>query len=178
MKNSKKQFFFFILPLVFLLGVVYSCKEFLDTNPGDSLTPDQFYRDVNDADVAVRGIYGKLVNLAPQYVILNELRADLMDVTNNADYYYRQINLHQADSSNPYINARPFFSVINDCNDALKNFKIMLNELRLSENEFDQRYSDIGALRCWLYLQLVIHYGRVPYITEPVENIADLNKIT
>lgn len=177
MKNAKISTVILSLFSFLIVFILPSCEDFLDKEPKDALLPNQFYRDVNDADVAIRGIYGKLSSLGPQYVILNELRADLMDVTYNADYYLRQINLHEADTTNPYIDPKPFFSLINDCNDALKNFKIMLDDLKLSENDFNSRYSDIGALRSWLYLQLAIHFGEIPYITEPVEDIDDIGKI-
>lgn len=45
----------------------------------------------------------------------------------------------------------------------------------LDDNQYYQRYSDIGILRCWLYLQLGIQYGSVPYITDPIATIDDLN---
>ena len=166
-----------VVPVV-LAMLVSACEKFLDVPPKDLLTPEQHFRDKFDADAAVRGIYGKLIYLAEQYVILNELRADLMDVTDNADIFLREINLHQVSEDNPYADPTLFYSVINDCNDVLHNFNIMLNELKISEEEYVQRYSDIATLRSWLYLQLVIHYGEVPYITEPVDRVDDLGKIT
>src|SRR5690606_1004440 len=45
--------------------------------------------------------------------------------------------------------------------------------------EYNQRYSDIMAVRSWVYLQLGIHFGRVPYITDPLEDtdaVLDKNK--
>jgi hypothetical protein len=47
----------------------------------------------------------------------------------------------------------------------------MYAEKKLNETEFSQRYSDIGALRSFLYLQLGIHFGEVPYVTSPLENV-------
>ena len=64
-----------------------SCDDFLDVNPEEVITPEQHFKDKDDADAAIDGIYGKFMELAPQYVILNELRSDLMDITYNADYY-------------------------------------------------------------------------------------------
>jgi hypothetical protein len=51
----------------------------------------------------------------------------------------------------------------------------MLAERKLDQSQYDQRYSDILALRCWLYLQMGIQYGTIPYITDPIENINDLD---
>ncbi|MBN1132026.1 MAG: RagB/SusD family nutrient uptake outer membrane protein [Bacteroidales bacterium] len=160
-------------------GICASCERFFDIPPQNQLTPEQHYRDVYDANAAIRGIYGELITLADQYVILNELRGDLMDVTYNADYHLRQINQHEEISpDNPYADPKPFYSVINNCNDVLYNFDIMLKDLKFSKEEYNQRYSDILTLRSWLYLQMVIHFGNVPYITEPIDLVDDLEKLT
>lgn len=151
-----------------------SCKKILDVEPKDKLDVSQTYRDVYDADAAVIGIYGKFMNLAKQYVILNELRADLMDVTSNSDQYLKQITTSNVTQDNPYADPRPFYEVILNCNDALKNFDLMLKDNKMTSTEYNMRYSDIGAIRSFVYLQLGIHFGEVPYVTDPIANINDL----
>ncbi len=171
-----------IVSIGLLTGILFSlisgCNDLLDVEPKDVLTEDEFYRDKFDADAAIRGLYGKLIMLAPQYVVLNELRADLMDVTVNADHYLREISDHGTISEgNPWADPAPFFSLINNCNNIIKNFRIMLEKRKMSREAFEPRYSDVVALRSWIYLQMVIHYGNVPYITEPFESNKDLSKI-
>lgn len=157
-----------------LLLNVSACQDFMEVDPQDKLNDDQVYRDVFDADAAVVGIYGKFMGFAEKYVILNELRADLMSPTDNANIYLKELNEHAVTTDNPYANPKDFYELINNCNDALKNFKIMVDENKMDSGEFNERYSDIGNLRSWLYLQLGIHYGEVPYITEPITNIDDI----
>ena len=164
----------FILRCSFSLALgllLFSCKKAFNIEPQTSLSSKQVYRNVFDADAAVVGVYGKLIGLAKQYVVLNELRADLMEVTDNADVNLREINTHNASIDNPYADPRPFYALINDCNDVLKNFNIMLQQNKFKIDDYNPRYSDIGALRSWLYLQLGIHFGKIPYITDPIENI-------
>ncbi|HEX6180720.1 MAG TPA: RagB/SusD family protein [Chitinophagaceae bacterium] len=151
-----------------------SCKKMLEVEPGTELTAGQMYRDIYDANAAVMGIYGKFMDLSDRYIILNELRADLLEFTDNADAYLRQLNNHTVTPDNPYINPRPFYELIINCNDVLKNFTIMKQQNKLTEADYNQRYSDIGCLRSFLYLQLGIHYGQVPYVTEALENINDV----
>ncbi len=147
------------------------CKKTFDIKPQDQLDQSQAYQNVYDADAAVVGIYGKFMGLAEQYIVLNELRADLLEYTNNADESLRQISTHTATADNPFASPRPFYEVIINCNDALENFQKMLTDKKMTEAEFNQRYSDIGALRSFLYLQLGIHFGDVPYITSSLKNI-------
>ncbi|KJD31571.1 RagB/SusD family protein [Tamlana nanhaiensis] len=175
-KNSRNK-----LILAASLAVVFSfnsCQDYLDVDPKDKLNEDQVYNDIFDADAAVIGIYGKFMGLAEKYVVLNELRADLASTTNNADLYLQELNEHDVSMGNPYANPRDFYEVINLCNDALKNFQSMSDDNRLDTTEFNERYSDIGNIRSWLYLQLGIHYGEIPYITEPVDNVNDIKNDT
>lgn len=160
--------------LLLLIVIQISCEDYLEVQPEDKLVEEQNYRNVFDADAAVIGIYGKFMNLADEHVILNELRADLMSVTENADPDLREIQAHRVSPGNSYANPREFYEVILSCNDALANFDRMLADKRLTQEEYNQRYSDIGALRSWVYLQLGIHFGTVPYVTDPLEDIEDI----
>lgn len=161
-----------------LLLSLGSCQDFLDVQPEDKLAGDQVYRNVYDADAAVIGIYGKFMKLAEKHVILNEMRADLMTTTNNSNPYLVQLSEHKVAADNPYINPKEFFEVIQNCNDALANFDIMLAKKKFTQLEYDERYADIGCIRSWVYLQLGIQFGSVPYITEPIENLDDVKNIT
>jgi hypothetical protein len=174
MKKKLSILFVGVLSVVISLNIL-SCKKIFDIKPKSAISSEQMYRNVYDADAAVIGIYGKFLNILDRYVLLNELRSDLADVTPNADKYLKQLSTHSVTEDNPYADPRPFYEVILNCNDALKNFDIMRLEHKMDEDQYKQRYSDIGALRTWLYLQLGIQYGTIPYVTAPIENINDLN---
>lgn len=164
-----------IAKLTFILlstGLFFSgCKKIFDLKPQDQLDQTQAYQNVYDADAAVVGIYGKFMGLADRYVILNELRGDLLDYTINADEALRQISTHSVTAGNPYASPKPFYELIINCNDVLEHFQVMKAEKRMTESEFNQRYSDIGTLRSFLYLQLGIHFGQVPYVTNSLKDI-------
>ncbi len=160
-----------MLPAVLLIS---GCKKVFDIKPEDQLDQTQAYQNVYDADAAVVGIYGKFMGLADRYVILNELRGDLLNYTLNADEALRDISTHNVKAGNPYANPRPFYELIINCNDVLENFQVMLRDKKMTEAEFNQRYSDIGALRSFLYLQLGIHFGEVPYVTSSLKNLDEV----
>jgi len=160
-----------------LLLSLSSCEEYLDAEPQDKVAEEQMYRNVYDADAAVMGIYGKFMGLAKKYVILNEMRADLMTTTNNSDPYLKELSEQNVSAGNPYVNPKDFYLVIQNCNDALKNFDIMVAEKKFTQSQYEQRYADVACIRSWIYLQLGIQYGTVPYITEPLANIEDVKNI-
>ena len=139
---------FYVAGLMLVLGNV-SCRKVFDIKPESQVDQSQAYQNVYDADAAVIGIYGKVMKVAKQFILWNELRADLMDITTNSDLYLRQLSEHRVTTDNPYTDPRTFYDVIINCNDALKNFRIMLQQNKLKADEFAQRYSDIGAIRSW-----------------------------
>ncbi|MBS1511530.1 MAG: RagB/SusD family protein [Bacteroidetes bacterium] len=157
-----------------LMLAATSCKKLVDVEPKTTVGIANMYRNVFDADAAVIGVYGKVMKLAKPYVLLNELRGDLMDITNNADANLRQLSEQTATVNNPYIDPQPFYEVIVNCNDVLYNFQKMVSASKLKQDEFNQRYSDIASIRSWVYLQLGIHYGRIPYVTKPIAQVSEL----
>lgn len=159
------------LGAVLLASLLFACNKTFDKLPDNALDRSEVYRDVNDADAAIFGIYGQLMDLAEQVIVLNELRGDLMDVTASADKYLNELNQGTASPGNPYTNPRPFYKVILNCNDALYNFQLMLQQNRLTQEEFDMRYSAVGAIRSWLYFQLGVQFGNVPYVTDPLADV-------
>src|SRR5665647_356738 len=121
MKKKKITLFISVFSVVIFLSLI-SCSKTFDIQPKSVVSSEQMYRNVNDADAAVIGIYGKFLNIVDRYVILNELRSDLADVTPNANQYLKQLSTHSVTVDNPYADPRPFYEVILNCNDALKNF--------------------------------------------------------
>jgi hypothetical protein len=165
-----------------VLGIVvtgsWSCKKMLDVPIESNLDGANAYKNTSDADAAVIGIYGQFQELQKLYILQNELRGDLVDVTANATSELKELSSHTATKTNQYIDPRPYYKVIVSCNDVLKNFKIMLAERRMSVDDYNKHYADIGALRSFIYLQLGIQYGSVPYITEAFETVDDLKNLS
>lgn len=165
----------YILPaLLFSIALFTGC---VDTELQETLEYKNHYKTVADADNAILGIYGKFMGVAEQVVVLNELRGDLVDLTSKSNKDLQEINANTPSAGNKYADPTQFYQVIQNCNDALANFKIMLDTKKLTTNEYAERYSDIASLRCWLYLQLGIQYGKVPYITDPTITLDDVTKV-
>lgn len=174
LKVYKKQLIWATMACMITIS---SCKKALDFLPEDKLDSSKTFNTLADADAAVLGIYGQVATLGDRYVVLNELRADLIDVTTNANPYLQQISNHEAGIDNPYADPTAFYQIIFNCNDALKNFKIMASSGKLSNADFNQRYSDIAVLRVWLYLQLGMHFGDVPYVKTTIDNVTQIKEL-
>jgi hypothetical protein len=154
-----------------------SCADVLDVANENEVDVSQHYNTTNDADNAILAIYGKTMSLVERLIVLGELRADLMEITPNATFDMAAISNHTASPDNEYCNMAPFYEVILNCNDALANFDRMLAEKKMSEADYSYRYADVVTVRCWVYLQLAIHFGSVRYVTDPLVTVADLNDL-
>jgi hypothetical protein len=163
--------------IIFIVIIFSSCETLLDVRPEDKVPASKNYQSDFDARSAALGIEGLLqTTLADKYILLNELRGDLLDVTNNADYDMRMLSQHKVDTTNIYTNTTDFYKVILSCNDLLKNIEIMKKNNKISAQYYRDIYSEIISVRAWVYLQLGIHYGNIIYITEPIEDIDMSNK--
>lgn len=166
--------------VILICGILFSaCSDMLDIDVDDKVpTGDNELNSANDSLYSVLGILKQVQYLADRYVVLGELRADLMDITSNSDQYLVDIsnNNFSANSDNPYLSSREFYSVINNCNYFLNKADTTVWSGGLSEYILQREYAAVKAIRAWTYWQLVLNYGKVPYIKEPILTVQDMNK--
>ena len=148
----------------FSLFTLTSCSE-----PESSLV--EFYEDnklntPNDTVYSVLGIINKMQKLADRTVILGEIRGDLTEITENASNDLQQLANFTADADNAYNEVADYYAVIQNCNFFLSRVDTMLS--KRGEKVFAREYAAVKAFRAWTYLQLAIHYGSVPFVTQPI----------
>ncbi len=162
----------------FLFISFSSCQDALNVSSMEIVQASNNFQNVHDADNAIWGLYGKVSNLAENVVVLNELRADLIDITPNATIDQINLNNHAEDVNNKYCDPSVFYEVILNANDILSHFDKMLADKKMSSADYGPRYSDVLAIRCWTYLQLAIQFKEVPYVTSPLLSVDTLNNIS
>ena len=100
---------------------LFSCKDMLDVTPDEVLLQkDYLGTDQVEARSALFGVLSQMQDITKQYLVLGELRADLMDVTDESVDELRQINEHNVQSGNSLADPTELFSIINNCNYALQ----------------------------------------------------------
>jgi len=174
-----KMKYIYTFKLLWLITIIYtfsSCKKTFDIPQKDVLDIENAYQDLNDADVAVMGVYAKFMYLAEQQILLNELRGDLVEPTEFAEQHILDISAHNVKINNPYTQANTYYEVIINCNDVIANLQKMEQQNRIEPLEAEHRIADLTLLRSWIYLQLGIQYGQVPYFTDPMAQLADLDR--
>ncbi|MDH8701280.1 hypothetical protein M2138_000621 [Dysgonomonadaceae bacterium PH5-43] len=159
-------------------GLLFSaCGDMLDVDTDRVvLTKDHDLDSANDTFNTVVGILAKLRNLGDRYVVLGELRAELMDVTENSSQFLKDIAaLDYKTEDNPYLSSREYYEIINNCNYYIQNVDTGL-PLVDGLNVMKIECAAVKSIRAWTYLQLVLNYGTVPYIETPILTVGDTKK--
>ena len=160
----------FIYIMTFLLSGTFlfsSCKDMLQVDSNrveyefDKLT-------LNDSVFSVLGILKSVQEVGDRQVLLNELRADLLSISEKkavVDIQELSKSIFNVET-NKYLDVKDYYSIINNCNIYLARVDTTLekNNIRLMLPE----YVAVKSVRAWTYLQLAINYNNVPYFTEPI----------
>lgn len=165
--KTKMKYQVTLLAFIATLLLLGGCEDMLDTDSSRvAFEDDNQLKSPNDSIYSVMGILSQLQKVGDRYVLLGELRGDLMTVSNEASFSLKEINNFDVTSENTYLDKRIYYSVINNCNYAItrmdtaitiRNEKVMLPE-----------FAAIKAIRAWTYFQLAQIYGKVKYIVEPI----------
>ena len=116
--NIRNNFGKRIIPVILIaISALYSCNGMLDVDT-NRLTPASEYdlSGSRDSLYSIYGIASKLQKLADSYVLLGELRGDLLDVSSFSDKALHEINDFDISSENPYANLSDYYELINNCN--------------------------------------------------------------
>ena len=151
-----------------LLPLITSCADFFEQESDQIIYADKDHlNSASDSIYSVTGILNKLQVLADRTVLLGEVRGDLTTITNVASSDLRDMALFQIGDDNQYNVPRDYYAVINNCNYFIAHVDTALKNNR-NEYVFMKEYAAVKAIRAWTYLQLVLNYNRVPFVTEPI----------
>lgn len=156
------------------VSLTTSCEDMLDKGNNYVIYDKDHILD-NPADTAtsVLGILNKLQAISVRTNLLGEVRADLVKVNSNALTDLKNLaefeaNVTGDDDPNIYNVPRDYYAVINNCNYFLAYADSTAGNTNRNEKYFEAEIAQVHSIRAWTYLQLVLAYGRVPLVTEPV----------
>jgi len=169
-----------VLSLISCMGL-----GMMTTSCEDMLTPDSerhAYEVATDSLYSYWGILKSLQKIADRYVILNECRGDLVNSTTYvSDTISAILNFGQngyqdkyKDEACAYFKVSDYYHIINSCNAYIAQCDT--NRMTgLNEKYMIKEYAQVEAIRAWVYMQLVLAYGEVPFYLEPLLNTDDIN---
>lgn len=175
MKHLIRTFLVATLILIGSLAFV-GCDTLLDVDSERVVLDDQYdLKAANDSLYALFGLMYKLQDLADSYVLLGELRADLMDVTETSDPYLMEINALNISPENPYTdNLTSYYALINQCNYIIQ--KVDTSVVRYTYKVNKRMMAVAKGIRAWVYMQLALNYGEVVYYEQPILDVKQAEK--
>lgn len=166
----------FFLPFYFFTFLLFpSCSDYLDPSSKDVIKTDgHSYTSELEARSGMFGLLHGLQRIGDNYVIMGELRADLMTVTANSSQELRDIDENNISGDNPYLKEREYYSLLNNCNYYIQRLDTSVTELEQGRPVKLLRpyMAQAKAIRAWAYLNLCLDYGSVRYTTEPILSLA------
>ena len=163
------------LAAIFTVGLTTSCEDMFNIESSRVIYEENHnLGSTADSVYTTTGILQSVRKIADRYIILGEVRGDLVDVNDLTKTSLRNLSEFNFEDENEYLNIRDYYAVINNCNYALAKMDTTLatNNERVMTDE----YAAILGIRAWTYMQMAINYGKVPYYTEPITTVADSEK--
>ena len=160
----------YTLYIIIGLLALTSCEDVFDTD-STSIVVDNGERIEHPGDslYSVMGILSQFQRLGERYVLLGELRGDLMTTTGDANKDLQDVANFSVETGNRYADRMEFYTVINNCNFALQRMDTSLVDYQTKV--MLPEYVAIRALRGWTYWQMALTFGKVNYIDQPLLNL-------
>lgn len=164
-----------IISLIVTGFIFTSCNDMLDVDYDNILLEEDYYMgSPNDTIYSMMGILKELEKLGDRYVILGELRGDLLEITENASADLKEIYDFSVSTDNPYSNVKDYYAVINRCNYLIHNIDTAI--VSRGEKVMYKEFAAAKAIRAWTYLQLVLNHGVAKYYDTPLTSIQEAQK--
>jgi hypothetical protein len=160
--------------LFLLIAGLGSCKKYLEQEPENALTREEFFKTEADANAAITGVYDALQACHDEFLRWGEFRADLIQSNTALDPVY----LQSFDNTNPISNWIDPYKLIARANIVIEKVpEIPSFDIRFTDEESKEIVAEALFLRALTYFYLVRSFKEVPLILEaPSSDAVDFLK--
>ena len=156
-----------IIISILLIVAFSSCKKFLDLRPESQISTENFFRNSNDFQTALNGVYGTFRGLfnSSNILYLGELTTDNAEIQwSSPSVSEMQLDQNNVNPTNTYVSA-----VWNTCLTTISRCNTILS--RIDKVDFDvitknRIKGETKFLRAYSYFYMVQLFGNVPITTE------------
>lgn len=172
-----KQFKIFVSIMLLALVGFTSCEKMMYVESDRYLYVDNNTLDSpNDSVYSLAGLLSKVQLLGDQYVLLGELRAELMDVTHNANQDMIDLSNLEYHADNEFLNLTNYYAAINNCNYLIQNMDTSV--LVQGETRLKREVVAAKSIRAWVYMQLALNYNGAFYYEHPILTIPESQEVS
>ena len=160
-----KKIVYSVMCLLLLAG----CSDFFESDMSSVANIDgREVRTERQAFYQMNGLMQLMQKAAGNYVVLGELRGDLVTQTDNSSQDLRDVETFSMAANNVFGNSKTLYALVNNCN----YFIDCIDKDALGEKA-DTIIAQTKCIRAWAYHQLVLDYGKAYYFTKPITNVDD-----
>ena len=181
MKNLSNAYKVAVLAVVSAL-TLSSCGDYLEIEPRNIITEDNFWDEKADVEQMVYGCYVRMMqdDFMRRCIVWGEARsenvvngsADGSDNTNGKmDKSLYDVMRNGIRTENAYTTWLPFYNVINRCNILVEKAPYVASiDPNFSDTEAQAFVAEVSGLRALCYFYLVRAFNNVPFYFDPVES--------
>ncbi|RRN76766.1 RagB/SusD family nutrient uptake outer membrane protein, partial [Pseudoxanthomonas sp. SGD-10] len=148
-----------------LVLITSSCNKWLELEPQDGITRQEFWRTKEDVKAALNGIYSSMIDGGVEQSIFlwGELRADMIEVTTYASEDLKFVRNSNILTTNSVANWSAIYKTINNCN-LLIEFAAQAKALdpTFTETLYNSYVGEALTIRSLMYFYLVKTFRDVP----------------
>ena len=161
------------LVLIFFLTLQLSCNDWLELIPPNGLIRNEFWKSKEDVEAVLMSAYETFGGMNRDLFLYGELRADFLVGDNNQPLDEQNMMENNIFPDNPLCDWGSFYSVINFCNEVIKNApKVKEIDNTFTEVKLRNIVAEAYFMRSLSYFYLVRIFRDVPLILEPTDTDA------
>ena len=147
-----------------------SCGDFLEVEPRDIITLENFWNEETDIESVIAGCYTVMAEeeITARMMIWGEFRSENVNIADETKDPSLTLALKEGiNDTNWYTNWRAFYNVINRCNTAIYYAnEVASKDPSYTVSEVSAHIAEATAIRSLMYWYLIRTFRNVPYTEE------------
>ncbi|BDD09922.1 membrane protein [Fulvitalea axinellae] len=157
-----------IIAVVLVSVLAFGCSDWLQIEPENDITKDQYWKSKNDVEASVVAAYVRLRKQTPTFFYWGELRADFLADGEDIDTDAQKIMSLRILDDNKYCQWGDMYSVIQLANTVLKYAPAVRDyDYSFTEKDLDGYMAEAYFIRSLSYFYLLRTFKDVPLVLEP-----------
>lgn len=157
--------------LTIMFFSLLSCGDWIELQPPDGLVREEYWKTKEDVEAVLMSAYEVFASMDRTLFIHGEIRADMVTGDDNQSTNEQLISEGNIYPDNSLCNWDDFYTVINSCNEVIKNGpEVQLIDNTFTDFQLQNLLSEAIFLRSLTYFYLVRIYKDVPLVLEPSES--------
>lgn len=166
MKNIFKFSYSLALGISLSWGMT-SCDDWLNLEPENSVTAQNYWMSASDVSSAMTGIYCAWLDSYNNLWEQSEMRGDIVTTGYTLKSDYQLVRQGNITSSNSLVKWEKYYSVINKCNLLLdRSYLALKNDPAYTVTQDSIYHAEARVVRSMMYFYLIRIWKDVPYVTE------------